>query len=156
MTKILAVALTMATVFLVAEIKVGREPAEDARAIRALRAIATAQRAYAELNGGYATSLSTLAGPCSGQHLTPNLSSDPGMVRSYEVRLQADGHDPTRVDCHGNPTARAYYATAVSLHRTGIPMRAFAVDQTNVIWYDATGAAPKPPFSETSVLKPLR
>jgi hypothetical protein len=154
--KILFVALTIATVFVVAEIKVTREPAEDTRAINALRAVASAQRAYAELNGGYATSLNSLAGPCSGRHITPNLSSDPGMVRSYEVRLQADAHDPTHVDCHGKPTARAYYATAVSLHRTGIAKRAFAVDQNNTIWYDTTGAAPKPPFSETAVLKPLR
>jgi len=32
----------------------------------------------------------------------------------------------------------------------------FAVDQNDVIWYDATGAAPEPPFSETSALKRLQ
>ncbi len=158
MPKILVVALTMATVFAFAEIKVAREPGDDMRAIGALRAVVRAQRAYAALNGGYATSLNTLAAPCSGQHgfIARNLSGDPSIVRNYEIRLQADAHDPAQVDCHGNPTARAYYATAVSLHRTGTTMRAFAVDQNNVIWYDATGSAPKPPFSETAVLKPLR
>ena len=80
------------------------------------------------------------------------------MVRSYEVRLQAGcTRSHTRVDCHGKPTARAYYATAVSLHRTGIAKRAFAVNQNNTIWYNTTGAAPKPPLSPRPLfLKPLR
>ena len=29
-------------------------------------------------------------------------------------------------------------------------------DQSNVIWYDETGSAPIPPFSETGALKRLR
>ena len=49
-----------------------------------------------------------------------------------------------------------YYATAVPRQRTGTAIRAFAVDQNDVIWYDATGAAPKPPFTETLALKRLQ
>jgi hypothetical protein len=148
-------------VFVIAEIKVHRgEPAEEARAIGALRAVAGAQRGYAASNGGYATSLKTLAAPCSGGQpgfISPDLSTDPTITRSYEIRLQADVHAPTgQVDCHGNPTALAYYAIAVPLQRTGTAMRAFAVDQNDIIWYDATGAAPKPPFSETAALKRLQ
>jgi hypothetical protein len=161
MAKIQVLGLTIAAVFVIAEIKVGRgEPAEGALAIGALRAVASAQRAYAALNGGYATSLKMLAAPCSGGQqgfISPNLSSDPTVTRGYEIRLQADAHALTgRVDCHGNPTARAYYATAVPLQRTRTTIRAFAVDQNGVLWYDATGAAPKPPFSETAALKRLQ
>lgn len=169
MAKIQVVGLTIAAVFVIAEIRVYRgEPPHEASAIGALRAVASAQRGYAALNGGYATSLKTLATPCAGgQHgfLSPQLSRDPAVTRSYEIRLEADAHALTgHVDCHGNPTSRAYYAIAVpvqaiavQLQRTGTPiLRAFAVDQNEVIWYDAAGVAPKPPFSETSALKRLR
>ena len=162
MAKMFVVGLTFAAVFAIAEIKVHREPGEEARPISVLRAVASAQHAYAALNGGYATSLKTLAAPCSaGQHgfISPDLSSDPTVIRGYEIRLQADASDLTgRVDCHGNPTARSYYVTAVPLERAETAMRAFAVDQNNVIWYGhaATGTTPKPPFSETAGLKRLQ
>lgn len=161
MAKALIVGLTIAVVFVVAEIKVQRgEPSEEARAIGALRAVATAQRAYAAANGGYATSLNTLAAPCSGQRygfIAPNLSSDPTALGRYEIRIHADTHTRSgRADCHGNSTARAYYATAVVLEPGGAAMRAFAVDQNDVIWYDAAGgAAPTPPFSESATVKRL-
>ena len=157
MAKTLVVGLTMVAVFAITEIKVYREPSQESRAITALRAVASSQRAYAVVNGGYAMSLKALAGTCAGRHISPDLSSDPAVTRGYEIRLQAVADAPTgHVDCHGNPTARAYYATAVPLQRTGTAVRAFAVDQNNVIWYDATGSAPKPPFSETDTLKRLR
>ena len=157
MPKILVVGLTMVAVFALMEIKVYREPSQESFAISALRAVASSQRAYAVVNGGYATSLKMLAAPCAGRHISPDLSSDPAVKRGYEIRLQAVADAPTgHVDCHGSPTARAYYATAVPLQRTGTAVRAFAVDQNNVIWYDATGSAPKPPFSETDTLKRLR
>jgi hypothetical protein len=155
--KALVVGLTMVAVFAITEIKVYREPSQESRAITALRAVASSQRAYAMVNGGYAISLKALAGICAGRHISPDLSSDPAVKRGYEIRLQAVADAPTgHVDCHGNPTARAYYATALPLQRTGTALRAFAVDQNNVIWYEATGSAPKPPFSETDTLKQLR
>jgi hypothetical protein len=161
MAKILAVGLTIAAVLFVAEIKVHRsEPAPEASAVSALRAVASSQRAYATWNGGYARSLKALGASCAGQQqpfISPDLSTDPSVKGSYEIRLQADAHAPAAgVDCHGNPTARAYFAIAIPMKGSGTAMRAFAVDQNDVIWYDETGAAPKPPFSETAALKRLR
>jgi len=123
MAKTLVVCLTMVAVFAITEIKVYREPSQEFRAITALRAIASSQRAYAVVNGGYAMSLKALAATCAGgRHISPDLSSDPAVTRGYEIRLQAAADAPTgHVDCHGNPTARAYYATAVPLRRTGRP-----------------------------------
>lgn len=96
--------------------------------------------------------------PTPGQpFISPDVSTDPSVKGSYEIRLQGDAHSPAAgVDCHGNPTARAYYAIAIPMKGSGTAMRAFAVDQNDVIWYDVTGAAPKPPFSETAALKRLR
>jgi hypothetical protein len=158
MAKILVVGLTMVAVFAITEIKVHREPSQESRAITALRAVASSQRASAVVNGGYAMSLKALAATCAGgQHISPDLSNDPAVKWGYEIRLQAVADAPTgHVDCHGSPIARAYYATAVPLQRTGTAVRAFAVDQNNVIWCEATGSAPKPPFSETDTLKRLR
>ena len=157
--KMLVVGSAIVAVFVIANNKVYRsEPTEEASAISALHAVATAQRAYAELNGGYATSLKTLAAKCSGRgygFISPNLSSDPTVTSRYEIRLHAD-EDSGHVDCHGNATARAFYAIAVPLQRTGTARRAFAVDQNNVIWYDSSGAAPKPPFSDSSAYKRLQ
>jgi hypothetical protein len=161
MVKMAVVGLTIGAVFLISEIKVSRsEVAEEARAISALRAVASSQRWFATTNGGYAMSLKTLASPCAGGQqpfISPDFSSDPTVEGHYEIRLQVDARDPTgHVDCHGNTTARAYHATALPLRHTGTAMRAFAVDQNGAIWYDATGEAPKPPFSETTALKRLR
>jgi hypothetical protein len=157
MAKLTVAGLTIAAVFFIAEIRVqrGEPPSGEAWAISTLRAIASAQRGYATVHGGYATSLKTLATPCAeGQQgfISPDFSSDPTVKGIYEIRLHADVDGPAlRVDCHGNPTARAYYATAVPFKRTGTAMRALAVDQDAAIWFSATGEAPKPPFSETAL-----
>jgi type II secretory pathway pseudopilin PulG len=161
LAKTLVVGLTIAAVFVVAEIKSSRgERDEEARAIAALRAVVTAQRAYAAFNGAYATSLKTLAAACPGeQHgfISPDFSDDPTGIGSYEIWLRADADAPTeQADCQGNTTAPGYYATAVPLQPTRAATRALGVDQNGVIWYDVTGAAPKPPFSETTTLKPFR
>src|SRR5690349_19785 len=111
----------MVAVFAITEIKVYREPSQESRAITALRAIASSQRAYAVMNGGYAMSLKALAATCAGgRHISPDLSSDPAVTSGYEIRLHVTADAPTgHADCHGNPTGRAYYATAVPLRRTG-------------------------------------
>ena len=153
--------LTTATVFVAAEIQVRRsEPSDEARAIGALRTVAAGQQMYAATTGGYATSLGALAAACSrGQSafVSPDLSGDPSAIGAYEIRLHASTEGPTgNVDCHGNPTARGYYATAVSLRRDAKPTRAFAVDQNGVMWFDVTGVAPKPPFHETATVRRLQ
>jgi hypothetical protein len=160
MAKMYVAGLTVAAVFVLADRRVDHgEPAGEAGAISALRLVASVQSRYAELNGGYATSLKALATPCTAEQpmMSPNFSSDPAIIGKYEIRLTPDAPNTTgQVDCHGDLTARGYYATAVPRPRIGTGLRTFAIDQNNVIWYDVTGAALKPPFSETDTRKPLR
>jgi hypothetical protein len=161
MRKTLIIGLTVATVFVIAQANVQRsDQPREARAIGALRGVATAQLSYAATNGGYARSLRTLAIPCSGENrgfLSPDLETDPTISSGYEIRLQPARPAPDgRLDCHGQPTADAYYATAVPVRSTERALRAFAVDQNAVIWYDETGIAPTPPFHETTTVKRLR
>jgi hypothetical protein len=56
-------------------------------------------------------------------------------------------------DCNGVTTSSTYYAAA---RPVGTTMRAFAVDQSGVVWYDTTGVPPKPPFTESQSTKRLR
>ena len=153
--------LTVTTVFAIAQINVQRsESGAEASAIGALRAVSFAQQFYADTNGGYAPSLSTLAGGCAGaQHgfVSPDLGTDPAIVSGYAIRLHATPPAADRhLDCHGTRTAAAYYATAEPVQRGRGATRAFAVDQNAAIWYDVAGVAPTPPFRETATVRQLR
>jgi hypothetical protein len=159
--KALAVGLTCGIVFALAQINVSRsERSREAHAVGALRAIVSGQESYAAVNGGFARSLSTLSTACSrGPYgfVSPDLGRDPVVFDDYQVRLQPGRRTASgRVDCDGNATAAGYYATAVPLRRDQGATRAFAVDELGIIWYDAIGVAPKPPFHETSTVKQLQ
>jgi hypothetical protein len=160
--KTLAAGLTCGVVVALAQADLNRSeriPGE-AHAIGALRAIVSAQASYAAINGGFAPSLTTLSTACSrGPHafVSPDLGRDPAVFGDYEVRMQPGPRSASgRLDCDGNVTTAAYYATAIPLTRGRRERPAFAVDEIGAIWYDATGVPPKPPFHETSTVKPLR
>jgi len=160
MAKTIAAGFTVAAVLALAQVRVDRsESGAQASAIGSLRAITSAQSAYAAAYGGYARSLAALSAPCPGQSggfISPDLSSDPTTKSGYEIRLEsASPTTASRRDCDGQPTASAYYATAVPVQRTAAT-RAFAVDQNQVIWYSDTAVAPAPPFHETSTIHSLR
>lgn len=134
------------------------EPAFEASAIGALRAISSAQRTFLSVNGGYATSLKTLATGCRPQQsgfVSPDLSQDPTIRGGYEIRIHAQpGARLGPRDCNGAPTSIAYYATATPVRRNANATRAFAVDPGDVIWFDARGVLLVPPFHETATIKP--
>jgi len=160
MAKTIAAGFTVAAVLALAQIRVDRsESGAEASAIGALRAIASAQSAYAAVNGGYARSLKTLSEGCPGTatgFVSPDIASDPTVRNGYEIRLEAaPPATGSRFDCRGRPTASGYYVTAVPAPRTA-ERRAFAVDQNQAIWFSGSGAAPAPPFHETATIKPLR
>jgi hypothetical protein len=153
--------VALAIVFAGAQINIQRsESGAEASAIGSLRAVSSAQQAYAETNGGYAPSLSMLVRGCAGSphgFVSPHLGADPAIVSGYAVRLHtappaADG----ALDCHGARTAATYYATAEPVQRGGGSTRAFTVDQNAAIWFDVTGVAPTPPFRETASVRRLR
>jgi hypothetical protein len=157
-TRVPTTALVAASLVVMAEVSIQRsEPALEASAIGALRAITSGQRAYAAVNGGYASSLKTLAAACqTGQHgfVSPDLAQDPAVKSGYEIRLQAEpGARVGPRDCNGVPTSLGYYATATPVRRAGSPLRAFAVDQSGVIWSDTRGTPPAPPFTETGSIQ---
>ena len=161
MAKTIAAGFTVAAVLALAQVRVERsESGAQASAIGTLRAISSAQSAYAAVNGGYARSLETLSEACSGASpgfISPDLDKDPTVKAGYEIRLQvASPVASARLDCHGQPTASAYYATAVPVRPGAAETRAFAVDQNQVIWYSDSGVAPTPPFHETTTARPLR
>jgi len=153
--------VTLLTIFAFTGINVRRsEPNPEARAISALRAVSSAQQVYARTSGGYAQSLRALATACPGfSHgfVSPDVGNDPVIVSGYEIRLHAtpQGADG-RLDCHGTPSAKAYYATAVPVQPTHVAMRAFAVDQNGAIWYDMTGTAPMLPFHSSATVRQLQ
>jgi hypothetical protein len=160
MVKTLAVGLTCGVVFAGTQADLNRSERAggEAHAIGALRAIASAQASYAAVNGGFAPSLRTLSTACSRSgFVSPDLGKDPALFGGYEVRLQPGARTASgRLDCDGNVTAAGYYATATPRSRGRPAARAFAVDEIGVIWSDATGVAPKPPFRETSTIKQLQ
>jgi type II secretory pathway pseudopilin PulG len=100
--------------------RIGRD--DDAvSAIGALRTINVAQAAFAVRSGGrYATSLATLSKACPGSaggFLPSELSQDLTVRSGYTIALASAGAEPGPNDCHGEPTARNYYATAIPLDR---------------------------------------
>lgn len=161
MTRTLAFGLTVAAVLIAAQVDLRKsEPPIEAIAVGALRAIVSAQATYAAVNGGYATSLKTLATPCAGSarpFISPHMSTDPSVVGdSYEIRLHADvASSSGRLDCHHNRVASAYYAVAIQRKGAAGAARAFAVDHGGIIWSDVSGHVPQPPFGETATMKRL-
>jgi hypothetical protein len=136
------------------------EPLREASAIGSLRAITSGQVSYLQMNGGYAGSLEALAAPCPrGSHgfVSPNLATDPAITNGYEIRLQTeDGARPGPADCNGAHTTTAYYATSTPVRGTPGAHRAFATNQSDVIWYDTSGIPPRLPFNETGTIKRLQ
>jgi hypothetical protein len=89
--------------------------------------------------------------------VSPNLANDPAITNGYEIRLQADaGARRGPADCNGVPTTTAYYATSTPVRGTPNARRAFATDQTGVIWYDTSGIPPRLPFKETATTRLLQ
>ena len=160
MAKTIVAGLTVATVFVIAQIDLKRsESGAEASAIGSLRAISSAQANHAAAYGGYARSLRALSTPCPGVStgfVSPDIASDPVVKFGYEIRLHPATLSANGRDCHGEPTANGYYATAVPVQRGGGAARAFAVDGAEVIWMDETGVAPTLPFRETSTVRPLQ
>lgn len=157
MAKAFVAGLTVAAVFAIAQVDLKRsEPGAEASAIGALRAISSAQANHAATYGGYARSLRALSTPCPGVSIgfvSPDIASDPTIKSGYEIRLYSATASANRRDCHGQPTANGYHATAVPVQRRGDAARAFAVDENQVIWFDDTGVAPTPPFRETRTVR---
>lgn len=128
----------------------GRMSGNEASAIGSLRAIASAEAAYASAagGGGYAIALATLATACPGASIgfiSPDLSTDPSLKSGYTVTLgDSTVGTPTNVvdDCNGTKSRSGFYAKAVPLTIGTTGMRGFATSATGTISFTKNGAAP--------------
>lgn len=124
-----------------------RMAGNEASAIASMRAVSSAQQAYAGQCLGYATTLPELKN--AGNYLSPDLTGGASVVKSgYTVTLVPGlGNAPLAAPPAGcTGTGTNYYASATPLSAaTGT--RGFATDEPGTIWQDITGAAPGQPFT---------
>ena len=126
-----------------------RMSGNEAAAIAALRAISSAESAYASggANGGFAPQLNRLAQSCPGSthgFISPDLSTDPSIKSGYTITLQAaTGSVAGPLDCNGVPSvAGGYYATAVPLQIGVTGNRGFATYTVGTVFFRPDGVAP--------------
>jgi type IV pilus assembly protein PilA len=136
-----------------------RISANEASAIGSLRAVVPAQLDFLALTQGFASSLATLAAICPGStsaFLSPDLSAN-GISKNGYVFAVGHGLDsqPGPVDCFGNATRTAFYATSVPQSFGFLGSRAFAANSAMTIWVDTTGAAPVEPFTISPTVNPI-
>lgn len=124
-----------------------RITANEAAAIGSVRAINTAESAYAAsaAQGSYTAQLSVLVLPCPGGtigFISPDLASDPSQKSGYVISLGPGAAAAGPNDCNGTPSSQGYYVTAVpkTIGMTG--HRGFASSSRGVVFFDKTGAAP--------------
>jgi len=116
-----------------------RMKSNEASAIASLRAINSAQAAFAANcgNGMFAATLAGLAAPAAGASagfVSPELGSDPATRSGYTIRLIAPAAANAPRACNGAEVAGAYFAAAepVTLGSTGAQF--FATNQGDTIY----------------------
>jgi type IV pilus assembly protein PilA len=128
-----------------------RMSSNEASAIGSLRAINSAESAYASGCGsnGYAQSLADLAKPPSGSaspFISPDLAIDGTVKNGYVVNVDKDPAATTitvasrTCNSAANDAVSGYFAEShpVAVGSTG--QRAFATDRRATIYYDTSGA----------------
>ena len=131
-----------------------RMSGNEASAIGSLRAINSAEAAYASAcgNNGYAITLPTLAVPPPGGtqgFLSPDLTSGALVAKSgFNVAVAAGaGAAAGANDCNGTATQTAYYGSAVPQTYGTTGNRSFAINAAGTIWQVNNAAAPAEPFA---------
>ena len=124
-----------------------RMAGNEASAIASLRAVSSAQQAYAGKCNGYAPDLPELLN--AGGFLSPDLTAAVTVTKSgYTFTMSPGAGNQVLASmasgCTG--TGTSYYATAVPLSPGSTGIRGFATDEPGTIWQDASGAAPTQPF----------
>ena len=125
-----------------------RMTGNEASAIASLRAVSSAQQAYATKCNGFAPDLPELLN--AGSFLSPDLA--------WGVTVNKSGYQFTMTVGAGNSllaappagctgTGTTYLATAVPLSVGSSGQRGFATDEPGTIWQDTSGAAPTQPFT---------
>lgn len=131
----------------------------EASAIGSIRSIVSSQQDYRGLNGGYATSITTLAATCASQ-LSPFIASDwitNGAIKNGYIFSVVPGTNavPGPPDACGHPTSDKFYVTAVPEDVGLTGTRAFAADGGEVIWQNTIADAPPHPFKAGGTISPV-
>ncbi len=134
-----------------------RMAGNEASAIGSMRAISTAQHAYAEKCYGFAPVLTELR--AAGNFLLPELTGNASVSKSgYNISVAAGAGNLVLPSQAAGCTAAgtSFIATAVPWSVASTGKRAFATDERAAIWQDTTGAPPTQPFAvsgTTSVIQ---
>jgi prepilin-type N-terminal cleavage/methylation domain-containing protein len=121
--------------------------ANEAAVIGSLRAVNTAQAAYASAaaTGGYAADFDHLVQPCPGSSqgfISPDLAGDPAQKSGYNVSLAAGSLGAGPQDCNGDASVLGYYLSAVPMTFRLTGHRGFASTSPGVIYFTPNGVAP--------------
>jgi len=116
-----------------------RQSANEASAIGTLRAINSAQIAFAAAcgNGFYAPTLAALAAPAPGQSkgfLAAEMAREPLVTSGYAVTLSPGDVADSPAACNGTEVVSAYAVEAVPLTAGDSGVRFFATNQEGVIF----------------------
>jgi type IV pilus assembly protein PilA len=122
-----------------------RMSGNEASAIGSMRAINSAEMAYASAGGGgFAATLATLQVPCGTStqgFISPDLT-DGGIKSGYTIVLAGTtGASANGVDCNNTAAISGYYATAIPVD-TGTGVRGFATLASGTIFFTTDGTAP--------------
>ena len=144
--------LVVAIIGIIAAIAPGllraRMSGNEASAIGSMRAISTAQHAYAGKCNGYAPVLTELR--LAGNFLSPDMTSGPVLSKSgYTVTMVPGAANLVLPSQSSGCTAAgsSYIATAVPMSIGTSGARGFATDEGGAIWQDMSGAPPTQPFT---------
>ena len=127
-----------------------RMSGNESAAIGSLRAITSAEAAYASTagGGGFAIKLAVLAAACPGTSqgfISPDLSADPSTKTGYTITL-ADSTVGTAADaaddCNGKKSRKGYYATAIPINFGTTGQRGFSTAALGSIFVTGNGTAP--------------
>ena len=133
-----------------------RMTGNETSAIASMKVTTSAQVAYSAAcgNGGYAATYLVLGTAPGGN---PNAEAFISKDLGHAAPIQKSGYNfamPAALgavagpnDCNGTATTSAWYATAVPQTFGSTGNRGFAVNTSNTVWQDTTGAAPGEPFT---------
>lgn len=124
-----------------------RMAGNEASAIGSVRAINSAQSAYAAAGVGspYSESLVRLAGGCSGGagFVSTDISLDPSVKSGYTVSLAAGAAaGPQGTGCNGAAGFSTYVVAAIPVTHQTSGNRSFGSTTTGTIFWNATAVAP--------------
>jgi prepilin-type N-terminal cleavage/methylation domain-containing protein len=125
-----------------------RMSGNEASAIGSMRAISTAQHAYAEKCIGFSPSLPELR--AAGNFLSPEMTSSALISKSgYNVGILPGATNIVLASQQPGCTnsGSSYIGTALPWSVGTSGKRAFATDERGAIWQDMTGVAPTQPFT---------